>query len=159
MYRRACLLRFPSVIVRPEEAYARIPLRLVLCEHLALRVIADVTDVGVAANVELCGAELGHDDECGTAMGGVLTIWGRSQGSIQKFARQASRLPHDVNQSATPSPSGVRLSHRPPLNVYTLYYAGSFATTFCPDALLMRSNISPSLIESFLSTSAGSRID
>jgi hypothetical protein len=114
MYRRACLLRFPSVIVRPEEAHARIPFRLVLREHLALRVVANVTDVGVAADVKLCGTELGHDDECGTAMGSVLTIWGRSRVSIQKFARQASRLPHDVNQSATPSSSGVRLSHRPP---------------------------------------------
>jgi hypothetical protein len=113
MYRSACLLWLSSVVVRHQEAYARIPFGLVLREHLALRVVANVTDIGKTADVELCGAELRHDDNCGTAMGGELTIWGQSRGSIQKFARQASQLPHDVNQSATPSLSEVRLSFTP----------------------------------------------
>lgn len=63
MYRSACLLCHPSVVGRHEEACAGIPFGLVLREDLALRVVANVADIGEAANVELCGAELGHDDD------------------------------------------------------------------------------------------------
>jgi hypothetical protein len=38
------------------------PLGLVLRENFALRVVANVADVDVAADVELFGAELGHFD-------------------------------------------------------------------------------------------------
>jgi len=71
----------PSVVVRHEEAYARIPFGLVLREDLALRVVANVTDIGVAADVELCGTELGHDDDCGTAMCGEMY----NLGSLSRF--------------------------------------------------------------------------
>ena len=54
-----------------------VPFRLVLGEDLALRVVADVTNLGEAANIELCGAELRHDGSRATAMGSKLTIWGR----------------------------------------------------------------------------------
>ena len=42
-------------------ASGRIPFGLVLGVHLALRVVANVPDLGKAANVELLGAELRHD--------------------------------------------------------------------------------------------------
>lgn len=43
----------------------RIPLRLVLGEDLALRVVANVADDGEAPDVELLCAELGHGNDVG----------------------------------------------------------------------------------------------
>jgi hypothetical protein len=43
------------------EEVGSIPFRLVLGEHLALGVVADVANVYIASNVELGRAELRHD--------------------------------------------------------------------------------------------------
>lgn len=63
--------------MRNEETQERVPFGLVLCEDLALCVVANIADLGEAANVELCGAELGHDGGSGGCDGRRMVIWGR----------------------------------------------------------------------------------
>lgn len=55
-----------------------LPLRLIFREDLALRVVTNVTDLGEAADVELCRAELRHDGGSGIAMSGELTVCDQS---------------------------------------------------------------------------------
>lgn len=42
-----------------------VPFGLVFCVDLSLRVVANVTDVDIAADIELLGAELGHGGDGG----------------------------------------------------------------------------------------------
>lgn len=70
-----------SVVALGEEAYERIPFRLVLSEDLALCVITNVADLGKTANVELRGAELGHDGWSRLVMGDERAIQGRCRRS------------------------------------------------------------------------------
>jgi len=82
------------MVVQGAKAHERIPFRLVLSEDLALCVVANGADLGEAANVELCGAELRHD-------GGGRTGDERRADNLRSKLRscdpedhcQASRLP------------------------------------------------------------------
>lgn len=67
-----------SIAVHGTEAQERIPFGLVLSEDLALRVVADVANLAEAANIKLCGAELGHDGGSGAVRGGEMTMCGES---------------------------------------------------------------------------------
>ena len=77
--------------MRVGEAYERIPFRLVFSKDLALCVIANVADLGEAANVELCGAELRHDGGSGLVMATSWLSGARCRGSNQKFEMPSIR--------------------------------------------------------------------
>ena len=77
---RQCLGTSPWTTEERWQKHVIVPLGLVLLEHLALGVVANVHDVDEAAQVELFGAELSHGD-------------GDMVGSVDGCAMVASRRP------------------------------------------------------------------